>query len=105
MTGRPRIGVIVGPTASGKSSLAEALVERLDAEIVSADALQVYEGLDIGTAKPTPDALRRFRYHGVDIAKPDDRFTAARFAAICAFRSPWRSIGVREFNSTTSTKS
>lgn len=80
MTAVLPVGVIVGPTASGKSGLAEALVDRLNAEIVSADALQIYSGLDIGTAKPAPEAQRRYRYHGVDIAAPDDRFTAARFA-------------------------
>ncbi len=80
MTRATRVGVIVGPTASGKSSLAESLVESLDAEIISADALQVYRGLDIGTAKPAPQEQRQYRYHGVDLVDPDDRFTAARFA-------------------------
>lgn len=71
--------VIVGPTASGKSELAESLVDELDAEIVSADALQVYRGLDIGTAKPTPDERRRFRYHCVDFLDPAQRCSAGSF--------------------------
>jgi len=75
-----RVGVIVGPTGCGKSTLAEHLVERCDAEIVSADALQVYRGLDIGTAKPGKDALARYRYHCVDLLAPDERSTAGSFA-------------------------
>lgn len=75
-----RIGVIVGPTACGKSTLAESLVERCDAEIISADALQVYRGLDIGTAKPNAEAQARYRYHCVDLYAPDERSTAGSFA-------------------------
>lgn len=76
----PRIGVIVGPTACGKSTLAERLVERCDAEIISADALQVYRGLDIGTAKPSGEARARYRYHCIDLYAPDERSTAGTFA-------------------------
>jgi len=75
-----RIGVIVGPTACGKSTLAEQLVERCDAEIVSADALQVYRGLDIGTAKPTRKAQARYHYQCIDLYAPDARSTAGTFA-------------------------
>ncbi len=75
-----RIAVIVGPTASGKSALAERLVERCDGEIISADALQVYQGLDVGTAKPTVAARARYRYHCIDLYGPDMRSTAGTFA-------------------------
>lgn len=71
--------VIVGPTAAGKSGLAEALAQRYDAELVSADALQVYRGLDIGTAKPPAEVRAAVRYHGLDLYDPADRCSAGRF--------------------------
>jgi tRNA dimethylallyltransferase len=74
--------VIAGPTASGKSALAETLVELCNAEIVSADALQVYQGLDLGTAKPSPHEQRKYRYHGVNILPPDGSCTAGMFAQV-----------------------
>lgn len=75
-----RIVVIAGPTASGKSALAERLVERGDTEIVSADALQVYRGLDVGTAKPSSEAQALYRYHCLDLYAPDERSTAGSYA-------------------------
>ena len=76
----------MGATASGKTALALDLAERLDAEIVSADSRQVYRGLDIGTAKPTPAEQARVRHHGLDLAMPDETFDAARYrdAALAA---------------------
>jgi tRNA dimethylallyltransferase len=71
--------VIVGPTASGKSRLGIEVAERIDGEIVSADAFAVYRGLDIGTDKPSPDDRRRVRHHLVDIADPHQRFSAGEF--------------------------
>ncbi len=79
-SGTTRVAVVAGPTGSGKSAFAERLVECCDAEIVSADALQVYRGLDIGTAKPSRDDQRRFRYHGVDLLGPGERCTAGSYA-------------------------
>lgn len=73
--------ILAGPTGSGKSDLALELATRWDAEIVSADARQVYRGLDIGTAKPTPDQQRLVPHHLVDILDPDTRYSAARFQA------------------------
>ncbi len=72
--------LIVGPTASGKSAVAEALSTRIDAELVSADAFQVYRGLDIGTAKPDAASRHRYRYHCLDTMPPDSRCTAGKFA-------------------------
>ncbi|MCD8199637.1 MAG: tRNA (adenosine(37)-N6)-dimethylallyltransferase MiaA [Coriobacteriaceae bacterium] len=69
---------ILGPTASGKSELAEELALALDGEIVSADSMQVYRGLDIGTAKIPPDA-RRVPLHCVDIVDPDEEYSAALY--------------------------
>ena len=55
--GLPRVIAVVGPTASGKSDLAVALAEALGGEVVNADSMQLYQGMDIGTAKPTPSAV------------------------------------------------
>lgn len=72
--------VFVGPTAVGKSRVSLALAERLDGEIVNADALQVYRGFDIGTAKPTAAERRRVPHHLVDVLDPDQRYSAGEFA-------------------------
>jgi tRNA dimethylallyltransferase len=72
---------LVGPTASGKSSLAFALAQaRPDVELVSVDSMQVYRGMDIGTAKPTPADQQRVAHHLIDVADPAERFTVARFS-------------------------
>jgi tRNA dimethylallyltransferase len=71
---------IVGPTAVGKSRLAVELAGALDGEIVNADALQVYRGFDVGTAKPSVEERRRIRHHLVDVLEPDRRFSAGEFA-------------------------
>lgn len=72
--------VILGPTASGKSALAMALAQAAGAEILSVDSMQVYRGMDIGTAKPTPQQRRRIGHHLIDCVSPDEAFTVARFA-------------------------
>ena len=75
---------MVGPTASGKSQLAEALAGDMDAQIVSVDSMQVYRGMDIGTAKPDTARRRRFSYHLVDLVDPADELTVAEYQAIGA---------------------
>ena len=78
----PRPGpvlALVGPTAAGKTELALALAERLGAEVVSADAMLVYRGMDIGTAKPTPQERARVPHHLVDLVDPGEEFSVARF--------------------------
>jgi tRNA dimethylallyltransferase len=73
---------LVGPTASGKSQLALEVAQRLgDVEIVSVDSMQVYRGLDIGTAKPTPPERAAVPHHLVDIADPSEDWSVARFQA------------------------
>lgn len=72
--------VICGPTASGKSTLAMRLAEATGASIISADSRQVYRGFDIGTAKPSRDDRARVPHFGVDVAEPDERYTAAHWA-------------------------
>jgi tRNA dimethylallyltransferase len=79
-TTRPAVIVIVGPTATGKSALGLELAERLGGEIVNADALQVYRGFDIGTAKPTPEECRRVPHHLIDVLDPSERYSAGEFA-------------------------
>ena len=76
----PPVISIVGPTAVGKSDLALFLAEALGGEIINADALQVYRGLDLGTAKPTREERERVRHHLVDILDPDQRYSAGEFA-------------------------
>ncbi len=77
---------IVGPTASGKSAVALAVATALDVEIVSLDSMQVYRGMDIGTAKPSPADQTAVRHHLVDVAEPSEEWsvratqTAARAA-------------------------
>ncbi len=77
--------VIVGPTATGKSSLAIELARRVpSSEIVSADAMAVYRGMDIGTAKPTPAERAEIPHHLIDVVAPDEDYTVARFAGEAA---------------------
>lgn len=71
---------VVGPTASGKSSVAMAVAEQLgDVELISIDSMQVYRGMDIGTAKPSADERARVRHHLLDLVDPSDEFTVAEF--------------------------
>jgi tRNA dimethylallyltransferase len=75
---RPII-VITGPTAVGKTDVAIALAERVAGEIVSADSMQVYIGMDIGTAKPTPAQRQHVPFHLIDIVPPDYPFSVAEW--------------------------
>lgn len=80
MEARRRVVVILGPTAGGKSDLAMELARRLDGEIVSADSMQVYRGMDIGTAKPTSAERAEIPHHGIDVVEArDEGFTVARW--------------------------
>ena len=76
-----KILVICGQTASGKSELALRLAHELDAEIINADSMQIYRGLDIGTAKPTPQQRVEVPHHLISIVDPDRFFSAADYAA------------------------
>ncbi len=70
---------LVGPTASGKTAVGILLAQRLDAEIVSADSMQVYRQMDIGTAKPTAEEQRQAVFHAIDVADPDEDWTLADY--------------------------
>ena len=78
-TNNPPLVVIAGPTASGKSALALKLAERFGGEIVAADSRTIYRGMDIGTAKPTPEDQRAIPHHLLDMAAPDELITVADF--------------------------
>lgn len=74
-----KIIAIIGPTAVGKTALSFKLAERFQTELVSADAYQVYKGMDIGTAKATQEELATYRHHLIDIIEPNEDFSAAAF--------------------------
>jgi len=78
----PPLIAIVGPTASGKSSLALRVARARGGEIVSCDSLQVYRGLDIGSAKATLAERRDVRHHLIDVVGPDDAFSAAEYSRL-----------------------
>ncbi len=77
-----RLWVVVGPTASGKTSLAIELCEKHDGEIVSADSVQVYRHFEVGTGKPSPEERARARHHLIDVIEPNEPMDAARFAEL-----------------------
>lgn len=79
MPSEPKVIAIVGPTASGKSAVGLELALALDGEIVSADSMQVYVGMDIGTAKATPEERALVPHHLIDVAQPDEIFSVARY--------------------------
>ena len=74
-----RLVAVVGPTAAGKSAIALALARRFGGEIVNADSRQVYRGMDIGTAKPSPDTRALLPHHLYDIADPADAYSLALY--------------------------
>lgn len=74
-----KIVVLVGPTAVGKTPLSLGIAARWNTEVVSADSMQIYRGMDIGTAKPTEEDLRRVSHHLIDVVDPDEAYNAARF--------------------------
>ena len=77
-----KILCIVGPTASGKSSLALELAKDLGGEIISCDSMQIYRRMDIGTAKPTAEEMARIKHHMIDVADPDESFSCADYVKL-----------------------
>ncbi|MBI2042744.1 MAG: tRNA (adenosine(37)-N6)-dimethylallyltransferase MiaA, partial [Candidatus Nealsonbacteria bacterium] len=75
----PKIIVIVGPTASGKTALSIEIARKYDGEIVSADSRQIYRGMDIGTAKPTKEEIKTVKHYLIDIKNPDEEYTVAQY--------------------------
>jgi tRNA dimethylallyltransferase len=82
MAERPPLLAIGGPTASGKTDLAIRLAQMLDGEIVNADSRQVYRGMDIGTAKPTPEQRVAVPHHLLDVVLPSEEFTLTQYTAL-----------------------
>src|SRR5947207_13960546 len=80
MTERPLTPVLVGPTGVGKTAVAVALAALTPVTVISADARQVYRGLDIGTAKPDRATQARVPHRGLDLVAPGARYSAGRFA-------------------------
>jgi tRNA dimethylallyltransferase len=78
----PKPIFLAGPTAAGKSAVAMELAERIYGEIISVDSMQVYRGMDIGTAKPSPDQQKGIPHHLIDVAGLDESFDAARFVSL-----------------------
>ncbi|OQY52291.1 MAG: tRNA (adenosine(37)-N6)-dimethylallyltransferase MiaA [Desulfobacteraceae bacterium 4572_88] len=81
-TQKPKVIVICGPTGIGKTSVAISLAKTFNGEIISADSMQIYRHMDIGTAKPTPAEQGSVPHHLIDVADPDEAFDAVRFAAM-----------------------
>ena len=77
----PDVLVVTGPTATGKTALGVELALLMDGEVVSADSMQLYRGMDIGTAKPTAAEMRGVPHHMLDVADPRENWSAARYAA------------------------
>ena len=75
----PKLIVVIGPTASGKSNLAIEIAKKFDGEIVSADSRQIYRGMDIGTAKPSKKELKTIKHHLIDIKNPNEDYSAGQY--------------------------
>ncbi len=71
--------VIAGPTAVGKTEIAIKIAEKINGEIISADSMQIYKGMDVGTAKPTKEEQQKIKHHLIDIKNPDESFSAGEF--------------------------
>lgn len=79
--GGTTLAALIGPTASGKTAVALEVAAACDAEIVSLDSMQVYRGMDVGTAKPSALERERVRHHLIDVADPSERYDVTRFLA------------------------
>ena len=74
---------IVGPTASGKTGLAIELAKKIDAEVISADSMQIYKDLDVGTAKVTEEEAQGIPHHMINVCNVEDKFSVADFKSMC----------------------
>ena len=76
---KPKVIVIVGPTASGKTALSIELAKKIDGEIVSCDSMQIYKDMNIGSAKPTKEEMQGIKHYMIDIVSPTERFSVAEY--------------------------
>ncbi len=79
MNNKPKVIVIVGPTASGKTALSIEVAKKVDGEVISADSMQIYKDMDIGTAKVTKEEAQGIKHYLVDCISPDQRYTVSDF--------------------------
>ena len=79
MEQKPRVLVLAGPTASGKTALSIGVAKALDCEIVCMESMQIYRGMNIGTAKPTAEEMDGIPHHMLDVADPRESFSVARY--------------------------
>lgn len=76
---KPKVIVICGPTASGKTALSIELAKKINGEIISSDSMQIYKDMDIGTAKPTKEETQGIKHYLIDFVSPDERYSVANF--------------------------
>lgn len=76
---KPKVIVICGPTASGKTALSIELAKKIDGEIVSADSMQIYKDMNIGTAKPTQEEMQEIKHYLLDFVSPEERYSVANY--------------------------
>ncbi len=76
---KPKVVVIVGPTASGKTALSVELAKKIDGEIISSDSMQIYKDMNIGTAKVTKEEMQNIKHYLVDFVSPEERYTVSDF--------------------------
>lgn len=79
MNKKEKVIVICGPTASGKTALSIELAKKINGEIVSADSMQIYKDMDIGTAKPTLEEMQGIKHYLIDFVSPDERYSVADY--------------------------
>ena len=79
MKEKPKVIVICGPTASGKTQLSIQLAKQINGEIISADSMQIYKYMDIGTAKPTEEEKSGIQHYLLDYVSPDQRYSVAQY--------------------------
>lgn len=79
---KPKVVAIVGPTASGKTAVSIELAKKINGEIISADSMQIYKYMDIGTAKPTLDEMQGIKHYMLDVVMPDETFNVAKYKSM-----------------------
>ena len=82
---KPKVIVICGPTASGKTALSIELAKKINGEIISADSMQIYKDMDIGTAKPTVEEMQNIKHYLIDCVSPSVRYSVADFKKDATF--------------------
>ena len=76
---KPKVIVICGPTASGKTALSIELAKKINGEIVSADSMQIYKDMNIGTAKVSEDEMQGIKHYMIDFLSPEERYSVSNF--------------------------